>query len=296
MTKKLLLTGASGFVARHAIPALQAEGYVVTGLATNERPAWVASDIAWVKVDLLDARSLAHLPHNWDAVLHLAGETVPSQLSAPQDALRNAAMVLNLMHHINPTRFMLTSSCHVYGPGNGLKQEHDPVAPQGLYGMSKHLAEQAALANGRGFDVIIVRPFNHIGVGMREELMIPQLINRTRQPAEVAAPLQMHGQDSIRDFLDVRDIVSAYIDLLGIDSLPARIFNVCSGTPVSISQLATLAMECAGKSRPLAFGQANSTDDRQSLVGDPGLLKHVTGWQPKYDLRRSLEEILKVYV
>lgn len=283
----ILVTGASGFVGRHAVDMLRTRGCSVTATGTGPRPDWLDSAIAWQTVDLFDPDQVARLPRAFAGVLHLAGDTVPSQMHTMAVCVRNADMVARLLDHLAPTRFMLVSSCHVYAPGAAPKTEASAVAPAGLYGLSKHLAEQLTLLNPRGHQPVVMRPFNHIGAGMRPELMIPQLLARIRAGRDSAQPLTMHGQDSVRDFLDVRDIVAAYVAVLLADRIDHAVYNVCSGAPVRISQLVGLAQSLVGSARPVVFGQAQSGDDTDVLVGDPARLK-ATGWQPRHGLRDSL--------
>jgi GDP-4-dehydro-6-deoxy-D-mannose reductase len=288
----VLVTGASGFVGRYAVEALVEHGCTVAATSGSPRPDWLHGEVAWSTVDLLDSASLAQLPRTYDAVLHLAGDTVPNRMEGLAATLRNAEMVARLLDHLTPTRFMLVSSCHVYAPGVSPKVETSRISPPGLYGLSKHLAEQLALLNGRGFEPIIMRPFNHVGIGMRPELMVPQLLASIRASSNTTAPLVMRGKDSVRDFLDVRDIVAAYAAVLCLKPLPHSVFNVCSGVAVRISQLAELALALAGTPRPIAFGAANSSDDTDVLVGDPSRLKIAVGWQPRYTLHDSIEACL----
>lgn len=288
----VLVTGASGFVGRYAVAALVEQGCSVTATASGPKPGWVPGDVAWWPVDLLDSGSLSQLPQTYDGVLHLAGDTVPSQMVGLSSTLRNAGMVARLLDHLEPTRFMLVSSCHVYAPGVSRKVETSAIAPSGLYGLSKHLAEQLTLLCGRGFEPVVMRPFNHIGIGMRPELIVPQLLARIRSGGTTTEPLVMQGKDSVRDFLDVRDIVAAYATVLLSKSTPFQIYNVCSGLAVRVSELVGLALELYGSSRPVAFGVATSSDDTDVLVGDPGRLTATTGWLPRYNLRDSLRECL----
>jgi GDP-4-dehydro-6-deoxy-D-mannose reductase len=171
------------------------------------------------------------------------------------------------------------SSCHVYAPSKARCREDDPVRPQGRYGLSKQLCEQAALAASH-LDVRIARPFNHLGSGMPDGLAVPSIVQRVRD--RDGKPLIMNGLDSVRDFLDVADIARGYIALLDLHQPVERIFNVCSGVPRSIGELARALLATAGDRREVVFeARPLSQDDTMQLVGTPGRLQAATGWQPE---------------
>jgi GDP-4-dehydro-6-deoxy-D-mannose reductase len=288
MVASILITGADGFVGKNAVSAFQQAGFEVHGLTLAEIVPDAPQGLIWHRGNLLAPDSLAALPKKWDAVLHLAGDTVPSLMQSSEAIFRNAQMTLNLLNAVEPTRFLLVSSCHVYAPGAQAKKESDAIIPQGNYGLSKHLAEQVMLARRTQHHVYIARPFNHLGVGMRPELMVPQLMARLQALKLNQEPLVMHGADSIRDFIDVRDIVAAYVAILTSDSPSGSIFNICSGVPTKISEFAGMAMAAFGISRAIQFGQSNSKDDTDILIGDPSFAQTALNWKPRYTIMDSI--------
>ena len=103
----------------------------------------------------------------------------------------------------------------------------------------------------------------------------------------------MDGLDSLRDFIDVRDVINAYVAVLEEDSPSQRVFNVCSGQGHRISELARIVMESLGIRRELRFlDQPNSTDDIPMLVGDPARLRRL-GWAPRHGLQESLQAMVE---
>jgi len=245
--------------------------------------------------DLGAPESLATLPKTWWGVIHLAAASVPSLFATPAPVVSNLQITLNLLEHLESARVLLVSSCHVYGPADSPRKEDDPIVPQGRYGLSKHLCEQLLPHYLQKLDLRVARPFNHLGPGMRPELMIPSLVRRIAEhPAGDESPLMMQGLNSIRDFIDVRDIASAYLAILGLDAPRHRTFNVCTGTGHSIEQIAQTALELAGSRRPVAFERRpNSPDDIPYLVGDPSRLQEASGWMPSFPLAESLRAVLK---
>jgi len=267
---------------------LASRGDEVTATGRSDRPVWLPAAAEWLAIDLLDPDQVATCANDYWGAIHLASETVPSRFSSPLPLLDNLAMLLNLTEHLKTGRLVYVSSCHVYAPGRSPCRESDVVRPQGRYGLSKHLCEQAALAAHP--DVRVARPFNHIGQGMQTELAVPSMVRRVRAGGD--GPMIMHGLDSVRDFLDVEDIARAYLALLDLDQPGERVFNICSGAPVTIGELARVMLGTVGDDRTVEFQQrATSGDDTHYLVGDPTRISAMTGWKPQLTLAASVQRM-----
>jgi nucleoside-diphosphate-sugar epimerase len=117
-------------------------------------------------------------------------------------------------------------------------------------------------------------------------LLLPDLIARCREEGD--GPIRMRGQDSERDFLDIRDAVDAYARLCTAAVASGAVFNLCSGRPVRISALVAEALKALGLRREVIFEQEGA----DTLVGSNDLLRAATGWQPA----RSLEDLVSFAV
>jgi GDP-4-dehydro-6-deoxy-D-mannose reductase len=287
--RRVLVTGASGFVGRFMIAALLDNGFKPCAVGSTERPEWLARQVDWAQLDLRDPAQLAVLPTVWWGVVHLAAQSVPSAFASPAALLDNVAMTVSLLEHVAEGRLLFASSCHVYAPSRLPIGEDSPVRPKGRYGLSKLLCEQAVLASADRLAVRIARPFNHVGPGMQPSLAIPELISRVVRERGSNAPMLLRGLNSTRDFVDVRDIVRAYLSILQLEGDASRIFNVCTGIPITIGQLAREVLELAGERREVEFAErSNSSDDTSFLVGDASKIRREVGWEPQYTLRESL--------
>jgi GDP-4-dehydro-6-deoxy-D-mannose reductase len=285
--RSLLITGANGFVGRHLV-ARTAQAFDVTAVGRSERPADLPEQVKWARADLVEPATMEAIERDWWGVVHLAAETVPSRYGSNAPLTASLQMLLNLLDRVQSGRVLVASSCLVYSDGNEVKTEESPTRPNGKYGLTKLLVETGALAMVRSVDVRVARPFNHIGRHMLPELAVPSIVRRV-QAAENGAPIEMMGLDSLRDFLDVEDIIEAYLKILEIDVPEYRTFNVCSGRTTGIGELARTIVAALGKTNPIVFAnKANSTDDRPALVGDPSRLMAATDWRPEI----SLEEIV----
>lgn len=287
----LLLTGASGFVGRHVI-AQGRNRFAIVATGRGPRPAWLPADVSWSMVDLLDRNSVANLPADLPFVLHLASETVPSKFSSYEPLLDSVEMTLNVCRHARAGRLLFASSCLVYAASGQSLAEDAPLDPRGRYGLTKQLCEEI-MWRTQGIEAVIARPFNHLGVGMRPDLVVPSIVRRVRDAPD-GATIEMAGLDSVRDFLDVKDIVAAYISLLELPTLPARVFNVASGNATSISEIVHTVAHILGKpiGGVIFSDQCNSSDDTSTIVGDARRLQEVTAWQPTIGLEESLSNLI----
>lgn len=290
----LLVTGATGFVGRHLI-ALGRSRFDIVATGLGPKPDWLPENVAWHAADLLDRISVSTLPDDLPFVIHLASETVPAKFANYDPLLDSVEMTLNLCRHLRSGRLLFASSCLVYGASGATMSEDAPLAPRGHYGLAKQLCETIVLraASGGGIAPAVARPFNHIGTGMRPDLVIPSIVRRVREARE-GAPIQMAGLDSVRDFLDVTDIVEGYFAILGLRS-EERIFNVASGVPTSIGDIVRIVADILGKSigEVVFADQGNSADDSSIVVGDSRKLRDAAGWAPHVTLRESLRRLIE---
>lgn len=286
------MTGAAGFVGRFMVSML-APDFRVAGLGSEAAPDWLQDSIDWYTADLLKPDSLADLPTEWWGVIHLAAHTVPSSF-ADDSALRdNVDMTRNLLERLDPTRFLFASSGLVYAPSRTQVNEDSLIEPQGPYGASKYLCEDLLRKFSDRLDVRIARPFNHVGPGMQPKLAIPSIMRRVLDSRLSDAPIEMLGQDSTRDFIDVRDVVAAYVTILGLDSPEHDTYNVCTGRPTSIRAVVETALGILGIERDVRFAEeAISADDTSWLVGDSSRLSEETDWAPMFSLTDSLRDML----
>jgi GDP-4-dehydro-6-deoxy-D-mannose reductase len=296
---RLLVTGASGFVGRHLTAAATAAGHTVVALGgPGDSPS----------LDILDAQAVrdAFLAAAPDAIVHLAGQAfVPPSIADPLATLAvnatGTAHVLEAMRALHatgaPVRALVVSSAEVYGrqrPERMPLDEAMPLRPDNPYAASKAAAETYAQTWSRVYelDVFVARSFNHIGPGQDARFVVPSFAH---QIAEIAAGgsrvMHVGNLAAQRDFLDVRDVVSAYLLLLA-NGRRGEVYNVCSGRAVAIQevlrQLITIARvpveirDDPERMRP---------SDVPVLFGDASKLRAETGWEPQWTLAASLREI-----
>jgi GDP-4-dehydro-6-deoxy-D-mannose reductase len=300
---RVLVTGASGFVGRYLVDALRLRGDDVVACGGPGQNG------EFFPLDLGDAASIrAALDAAKPAVVfHLAAQTfVPESLGSPiatyeTNTLGTARLAQALRDYAKTgepvPRLVFTSSAEVYGarePGDLPIREGLDLRPANPYAASKAGAEAILLAEARSFglDVVIARAFNHIGPGQSERFVVASLAAQLARIAKGGESLLMVGNlTAARDFLDVRDVVEAYV-ALAREGASGQVYNVCSGTAVTIrdmlGQLIVIARvpvevrEDPARMRPV---------DVPLLVGSSEKLTRATQWSPRILLRRSLQDI-----
>ncbi|MCR6711860.1 MAG: NAD-dependent epimerase/dehydratase family protein [Demequina sp.] len=296
---RILVTGADGFVGRHLVRAAADAGHEVHALV--QRPLGegdeLRASLAGVQVmDLIDERPAVEA----EAVVHLAGlAAVGPSFAEPQRYINaNSAMFTNVAEaalvQSPATRIIAVSSGAVYGGEEGLIDETRPVHMTSPYTVAKRLVElQSEYYVRRGLDVIVARPFNHIGPGQRPGFLVPDLAAQLLN-AEPGEPIHTGDLSTERDYTDVRDVVAAYLALCSARDLPYRAFNVSSGVARSGHEVLEALCAALGIGVPEVVVDPNRIrpNDARSIVGDDSRLRGATGWVPVRPFAESVGDFL----
>ncbi len=304
---RILVTGANGFVGRHlverwqeSLPQAEIWGLVREQESAAPLPCFVFSaDLC--NEEALREESRKIMP---DWVVHLAAQSfVPQAFTQPQETwevnLWGTFHLLEALRQIHFTgRFLFVGSADQYGKVEETAlpvQESHPLRPRNAYAASKAAAEILCYqyCQSYGLDVILARPFNHIGPGQSPRFVVSDF---ARQIACIERQLQepvlsVGNLAATRDFLDVRDVVEVYRSLLE-KGKTGEVYNVCSGREVVLSDLVKILLSFASRPIELRIDQARFRPvDIPRMCGSHAKLMADTGWRPQRDITETLAEV-----
>ena len=286
MSESLLVTGAGGFVGRHVVARAEARGWRATEASGDLRDAGAAREAVAVAAPA--------------AVIHLASRR-PAPGDDPwsvlEDELAMAGNLLRAVDELAPgAAVLMPGTAGQYGPAaNGALAEDAPCRPLTAYAAVKCVLEAACLApalRGRA-RVIWARSFNFVGPGQGLDAPVPAWARQLAAAERAGGGVLRTGRlDVVRDFLDVRDVADAYLDLV---AGPAEgVVNVGSGVAVALQEVVDVLV---GLTRAEVSVERDESllrpDDPQTVVADVSRLRELTGFAPRIPLRASLEEVLE---
>jgi UDP-glucose 4-epimerase len=295
MSKRVLITGACGFVGRHISRSYADDDWEVVGIGhgTWNKVEWRRWGIdEWHSADVtLD--SLITYAGEPDAVVHCAGSgSVTFSMSKPyQDFQRTVETTISVLEYARLyapfTRIVYPSSAGVYGMVYKLPiAESDLLHPTSPYGVHKYLAENLCDSYAKHFNisVAVVRLFSVFGAGLRKQLLWDASQKITRGENSFFGT----GEE-IRDWLHVKDAASLLTTATQHASTECPIVNGGSSIGVTVREVLTqLFAEYGRDDLPIFSGMARAGDP-PGYVADISLARR-WGWQPKIELRQGLRE------
>lgn len=292
---RILITGDTGFVGQHVLASW---------------PGAVGLSTLAPQLDIRNKAGLLACLRSFrpSAVLHLAALSfVPDSFRSPEATFEvNFLGTLRLLEALAETgfkgRFVFVGSADAYGlvPAGSLPIEEDhPLRPRNPYAVSKAAAEALCFqwSQTGPFEVMMARPFNHLGAGQAATFSISSF---ARQIAEVAAgrrppTLSVGNLEVTRDFTDVADVVRAY-QLMLAHGQNGEIYNVCSGVERPLRTLLESLLSLSGVSVELVRDPARCRPFEQARVcGSPKKLSDHTGWQARVPMDETLAAIYRYW-
>lgn len=308
MDMRILLTGATGFVGPRLLRSLR-ERFAGASILSWTRHAVIANNSAERQVDIRSASEVDATVGDFRPthVVHLAAQShVPTSFRDPEGTWQvNVMGTLHLLEavrrHVPEAAVLYVGSSEVYGRSFQIGSPLTETAllqPQNPYAASKAAADiMCGQYAGQGLRTIRMRPFNHIGAGQSEDFVASAF---AAQIARIEAGLQepvlrVGNLDAQRDFLDVEDVVRAYV--LALDRPqglpPGIVLNLCSGTPRRIRDLLDMLLQETHASIKVETDSARMRpSDTPYAVGSAEVAKSCLGWVPRIPLYETVRAVL----
>jgi UDP-glucose 4-epimerase len=296
---RVLVTGGAGFIGTHLVRRLLADGADVTVVDDLSAPSAraVPSNVSWHRLRLPDPRFAELVAGGgFDRLYHLAGAAyVPPSIDDPAGDLRNNAevtlSVLEAVRRGSPgTRVLFTSSAAVYGSPVVLPiSEGSPVAPVSPYGVSKHTAEQyvSLYAGLHRLRTASLRLFSVFGPGQRKQVVYDLIARLAADPER----LEVIGDGSeTRDFVFVEDVVEAAVAVMQRGAVAGEVYNVATGTGVSIRDLVGEVIAVLGVAPAVSFTGTVRPGDALHWIADIDRLRAL-GFAPAVSLHEGVRRV-----
>ncbi len=306
----MFITGATGFVGAYLCQALKSPDFAVYGTCYPEKPEdcdrTVADQVYYL--DIRDARSLSALVEEIrpDWIFHLAAVSSVRRSWDLRDETFdiNLAGTYNLFEAIrrysSQARTLYVSSSDVYGvlaPVKKALSEDDAVDPVNPYAFTKISGELLARFYSRieGLDIVCARPFPHTGPGQSADFVCPDW---ARQIAQIERgdrePVLTVGNTQVqRDFLDVRDVVRAYVRLME-EGQKGEVYNICSGRAIALKDVLNMLLSFTSSVIDVRVDpQKLRKTDIPLLVGNNQKIRHAVSWTPQISMKQTLKDLLE---
>jgi NAD dependent epimerase/dehydratase len=307
--KRVLITGAGGFIGSHLVESLLSHGAEVTAFVHyNSRNDWGILEkiegknnphLSIVMGDIIDATAVKKFIKEQEVVFHLAALIgIPYSYYAPESYIRtNILGTFNVVQACLDTQIekvIHTSTSEVYGTAKYTPiDENHPLQGQSPYSASKIGADKIVESyfDSFGLPVTTIRPFNTFGPCQSTRAIIPTIITQ----ALTSSIVKVGSLTPIRDFTYVKDTVQGFLDIASHKSAIGKTINIGSGSAVSISELCEMIIRRINPDIQIV------TDDKrirpehsevQQLICNNSLAKEILNWNPKYSLQKGLDETI----
>lgn len=293
--KRVLVTGATGFIGSHTIHPLLQRGYEVHAVS-SKLPHVVDESVVWHQADLMDSPSIARLLKDAHPthLLHMAWYVVPGKLISSElnfDWVRASMELLKSFQQQGGKRVVMPGSGYEYDWSYGYCHEtRTPTVPNTTYGACKHAMDVMAQAFCRSHQISYAWPrlFFLYGPNEHPDRLVSSVIRSVLQGQEARCS---HGRQ-MRDYLHVQDVADAMVSIL--DSTLEGPINIGSGVAMTLRDIIITIGRTLGKEDLIKLGAIPSrANDAPMVVADIERLTTTMQWQPKYSLETGLAHTIE---
>ncbi len=308
--KKVLVTGADGFIGSHLVETLMDEGADVTAFVyynsfnnwgwLDTFPKEKLSKIKIFQGDVRDGNCVREAVKDVQCVFHLAALiAIPYSYYAPESYvdtnIKGTLNILQASKDFSIERVFVTSTSEVYGTAKYVPiDELHPFQGQSPYSATKIGADRIAESFYRSYDlpVTIVRPFNTYGPRQSARAVIPTIIS---QLLAGKTEIKLGNLTPTRDFNFVKDTANGFVQIAKSDKTIGEEINIATGVEISVGDIfeelrLQINQDAKIVSDDVRLRPEKSEVDR--LLGSNKKIMQLTDWKPKYDLKAGLKETI----
>lgn len=306
--KKILVTGAGGFIGSHLTERLVELGYKVkayTRYNSTNNWGWLETseykkEMEVVTGDIRDYDSVYNAIKGCDAVFHLAAligipYSYVSPLAYIKTNIEGTYNVLQAARELGLENILITSTSETYGTAQYVPiDEKHPLVGQSPYSATKIAADQLSVSYYLSFDlpVKIVRPFNTFGPRQSARAIIPTVISQMLSENKI---LKVGNLSPTRDLTFVKDTVEGFIEIFKSEKLFGEVTNIGMNKEISIEELIHFISNLTGRQTEIQSDSTRKRPDNsevERLCCDNSKILANTNWKPKYTLKSGLSETI----
>lgn len=309
--KKVLVTGADGFIGSHLTEELVKKGYDVKAFAfynsfnrwgwLDTLPKEVMNNVEVFTGDIRDPNGVRTAMSDVEGVFHLAALiAIPFSYHSPDSYVdtnvKGTLNVLQAARDLQMERVLVTSTSEVYGTAQYVPiDEKHPFQGQSPYSATKIGADRLAESFYRSFSlpVSIVRPFNTYGPRQSARAVIPTIISQLLSGKE---EIKLGSLTPTRDFNYVKDTVAGFIAIAESDKSIGQEINIATQKEISIGELAQVIIDKINPNATIVCDEERLRPEKSEvnrLLGDNTKIKELTEWKPKYSFEQGIEETIE---
>lgn len=308
--KKVLVTGADGFIGSHLTEELVKKGYEVKAFTyynsfntwgwLDSLPKDIMNQVEVFTGDIRDPNGVREAMKGTDGVFHLAALiAIPFSYHSPDSYvdtnIKGTLNILQAARQLEPERVLITSTSEVYGTAQYVPiDEKHPYQGQSPYSATKIGADRLTESFYRSFNlpVTIVRPFNTYGPRQSARAVIPTIISQLLAGKE---KIKLGSLTPTRDFNYVKDTVNGFIEIAKSEKTIGEEINIATMHEISIGELAKEIVSQINPKANIVCDEQRLRPDKSEvnrLLGDNTKIKRLTDWKPKYSLEEGIQETI----